>query len=108
MTGAEVFTIPAVDFSLGVTGGVVLSEIQYQVERDLVLRNTINDRDNILSVLLGMVAEVGLSVFAGVLFVAAALEHNVSIAGFCVGYLADKVQWLDGNRTLLVSVAKSH
>lgn len=101
MTGAEVFTIPALDFSVGVSSGVVLSEIQYQVERDLVLRNMINDRDYVLSVLLGMVAEVGLSVFAGALFVVATLEHNVSVAGFCVGYLADKVRWLDSDRTLL-------
>ena len=107
MTGAEVFTIPVVDFSVGVTGGVVLSEIQYQVERDLVLKNIINDRDYVLSVLLGMVAEVGISVFAGVLLVSAALEQNASIAGFCVGYLADKVRWIERNQQLSPLV-KSH
>ncbi|MBP9702514.1 hypothetical protein KBD69_02405 [Candidatus Woesebacteria bacterium] len=101
MTGAEVFTIPAVDFSLGVAGGLVVSETQYQIERAWIEKNKRNDSDYVHAIVWSCMAEVGASVCAVVLFAAAVLEQRIEVAGFCVGYLADKVRWLDRDRALL-------
>ena len=101
MTGIEGMVVYAGGFGAGVAGGAILSEIQYEVERVWIARNLKDSNDYMHAYVWSMMAEVFSGVSAVALFVAAAAEQNAEVAGFAVGFLADKLRWRDASRQLL-------